>query len=237
MANKNRLNWMVRALAVLITYHLSLSTSLAQDDPEYRMEIGAGIGTVTYLGDFNGNLLQDMQPMGTLLAKYRPNPRMAWTFSIGYGKLKGAVADEKTWYPEAEQMPSSFNNGLINGGLRFEYNFWAYGTGREYFGAKPLAPFMALGLGVTHADTSDGGIMTIDMPLGAGIKYKVADRLNLIAEWRVHFTGSDKLDGVSDPYTIKSSGLFKNTDCFSTFQVSLTYDIWAKCKTCNNDRD
>jgi site-specific recombinase XerD len=44
-------------------------------------------------------------------------------------------------------------------------------------------------------------------------------------------------DGVKDPYGVKSSGLFKNTDCYSVVQVALTYDIWAKCKTCNNDRD
>ena len=45
------------------------------------------------------------------------------------------------------------------------------------------------------------------------------------------------LDGVKDPYGIKSSGLFKNTDCYSQLRVSLTYDLWAKCKTCHNDRD
>ena len=171
----------------------------AQDEPEYKMEIGAGVGTVTYLGDYNGNLLNNMQAMGTLLAKFKPNPRMAWTASIGYGTLKGSMTDEKTWYPEAQQLPQTFSNGLISGGVRFEYNFWAYGTGREYFGAKPLAPFIAFGLGITHVSTSDGGVLAGDFPLGAGIKYKVRDRLNLIAEWRVHFTGSDRLDGVTDP--------------------------------------
>ena len=73
--------------------------------------------------------------------------------------------------------------------------------------------------------------------MGAGVKYKIGDRLNLAAEWRVHFTLSDKLDGMTDPYGIKSSGIFKNTDCFSILQVALTYDFWAKCKTCHNDRD
>ncbi len=29
----------------------------AQDDPQYRMEIGAGVGTVAYEGDLNGNIL------------------------------------------------------------------------------------------------------------------------------------------------------------------------------------
>jgi hypothetical protein len=162
---------------------------------------------------------------------------MAWAFSVGYGKLKGNVSDAETWYPDAEQMEQSFNNSLIDGGVRFEYNFWAYGTGQEYRGARRVAPFFTLGVGVTHADTSDGGIMAMNVPLGAGVKYKVGDRLNLTLEWRMHFTGSDKLDGVADPYTIKSSGLFKNTDCYSMLQLSLTYDILAKCKTCNNDRD
>ncbi len=51
------------------------------------------------------------------------------------------------------------------------------------------------------------------------------------------FSLSDKLDGVEDPYGIKSNGMFKNTDCYSTLRLSVTYDIMAKCKTCNNDRD
>ena len=75
------------------------------------------------------------------------------------------------------------------------------------------------------------------MPVGLGIKYKLKDRLNLTAEWTMHFTGTDKLDGISDPYGIQSSGLFKNTDCYSALRLSLTYDLWAKCKNCNNDRD
>ena len=36
----------------------------AQDDPQYQMEIGAGIGMVGYEGDFNGNVFGNMQPMG-----------------------------------------------------------------------------------------------------------------------------------------------------------------------------
>ena len=27
------------------------------------------------------------------------------------------------------------------------------------------------------------------------------------------------------------------TDCYSTIGVSITYDIWAKCKSCHSDRD
>ncbi|MDD6865956.1 MAG: porin family protein, partial [Prevotella sp.] len=38
-----------------------------------------------------------------------------------------------------------------------------------------------------------------------------------------------------DPYGIKSSGLFKNTDCYSVLQLSLTYSFMPKCVTCNKD--
>ena len=214
---------------------LLLATTLgakAQEEPEYRMEIGASVGLVNYLGDYNGSLVKDLQPMGSLLAKYRLNPRMSWALNVSYGTLKGALGDVETWYPEEQQLPATFSNGLIDACVRFEYNFWAYGTGREYRGARRVAPFVTLGLGITHANA-----FAANLPIGAGVKYKIGERLNLNAEWVMHFTGSDRLDGVADPYGISSSGLFKNTDCYSALQVSLTYDIWAKCKTCNNDRD
>ena len=44
-----------------------------------------------------------------------------------------------------------------------------------------------------------------------------------------------ELDGVKDPYWVKSSGIFKNTDCYSTIAVSVTYSFSAKCKTCNKE--
>ena len=196
------------------------------------MEIGAGAGALAYLGDYNGNILKGMQPWGMVVAKYRMNPRMSTGLTVGFSKLKGSSDNLSTWYPERYE----FDKSVIDAGLRFEYNFWAYGTGREYRGAKRVAPFIALGLGATIYGNLEGGA-TINLPLGAGIKYKIGERLNLTAEWRVHFTLSDKLDGSTDPYGIKSSGIFKNTDGYSVLQLALTYDVWAKCKTCNNDRD
>jgi len=225
--------WQVRVLMLLITFHFSLFTSTAQDEPEYRLEIGGGIGAVTYLGDFNGNLTKGMQPWGTVMAKYKINPRMAVGATLGYGRLKGSSDRVTTWYPQGHY---EFGTKMVDGGLRFEYNFWPYGTGREYRGAQRLTPYIVPGFGIAYHGGPDKGI-AVNLPLGAGIKYKIGDRLNLAAEWRMHFTLSDKLDGVTDPYGIKSSGIFKNTDCFSILQMALTYDLWAKCKTCHNDRD
>lgn len=173
--------------------------------------------------------------MGALVAKYRPNPRSAWALNIGFGKLKGSSENTSTWYPATSDTTITFNNSLVDVGLRYEYNFWPYGTGREYRGAKPLVPFVAIGLGAGFVKTDEKNIVATNMPIGLGVKYKMAERLNLTLEWMMHFTLSDELDGVKDPYGIKSNGLFKNTDCFSTLQLSITYDIFAKCKTCNSD--
>jgi hypothetical protein len=212
---------------------LPVLTAAAQDEPEYRMEIGVGAGLIAYTGDFNGNLLKGMQPWGTLVARYHLNPRMALAMNIGTGRIKGSTDDMETWNPIERY---EFNNQITEVDFRYEYNFWAYGTGQEYRGARPLVPFITLGLGLTHHSGDNSGI-AMNLPIGVGVKWKIAPRLNLTAEWVMRFTPSDNLDGREDIYGIKSSGLFKNTDCYSVLQVGLSYDLWAKCKTCNNDRD
>ena len=205
----------------------------AQDEPEYRLELGAAAGLVTYVGDFNSSLVKGMQPWGALVAKYRINPRMATALNIGMGKIKGSTDDVTTSYPIERY---AFSHSITEADLRFEYNFWPYGTGKEYRGARRFTPFITLGAGATWYGGENKG-MTINLPIGAGIKYKIGQRLNLMAEWVMRFTMSDNLDGRKDVYGIQSSGLFKNTDCYSVLQVAVTYDLWAKCKTCHNDRE
>lgn len=216
---------------------LVASLAMAQDDAEYRLEVGGGVGMVAYQGDFNGNLLKGMKPMATLTARYKPNPRMAWALNLGMGNIKGDYSNAHNFYPELTESQRSFSNTVFDGGARFEYNFWPFGTGSDYRGAKPLTPFITMGVGMTFADTDGGSVVCANFPIGGGVKYKIAKRLNLTAEWTMHFSTSDKLDGVADPYGIKSSGMFKNKDSYSMLVVGLTYDIWAKCRTCHNDDD
>lgn len=219
-------------LSVFLTiFTVSLS---AQEAPEYRAEVGGGIGLVAYQGDFNGNLFKNMQPMFTLLGRYKFNPRMALALNASYGKIKGSSKNVETFYPDLPEI--DFNHGLVDVGVRYEYNFWPYGTGREYRGARRITPYIYIGLGATFVKPEKTEI-ALNLPIGAGVKYKLGERLNLALEWTMHFTTSDLLDGVEDPYGIKSSGFFKNTDCYSHLRLSLTYDLWAKCKTCHNDRD
>ena len=228
-----RLGFMRKVLLWILL--LTAVSAQAQTDPEYRLEIGGGVGAVTYLGDFNGNLTKNSQPMFTLMAKYRFDPRQALALNVSFGTLKGSAKYEKTYYPNVQEE-YSFKNNLVDVGLRYEYNFWPFGTGNEYRGAKRLTPYIYIGMGVS-ACKADKTRVGFNLPLGGGVKYKAADRVNVALEWTMHFTASDNLDGVADPYGIKRSGLFKNTDCYSHLRLSLSYDLWAKCKTCHNDRD
>ena len=207
----------------------------AQDDPQYRMEIGAGFGMVSYEGDFNGNVFGNMQPMGGVVGRYNFDPYKTLRLSATYGKLKGSSKDVKTYYPDYESQPYEFNNSLVDVNLVFEYNFWPYGTGRDYRGAKRLTPYIYGGLGATSVSGGSKSVFTANVPIGIGVKYKMTERLNLGVDWGVHFSLSDELDGVKDPYQVKSSGAFKNTDCYSMLQVSLTYSFKAKCRTCNKE--
>ena len=224
----------MRNVAFAILLMLAVGTH-AQTEPEYRLEVGGGIGMVSYQGDFNGTIFKNMQPMFSLLAKYKFNPRVAIAMNISYGKLKGSAKDVTPHVPE-QWADYSFKRKIGDVGVRMEYNFWPYGTGMEYRGAQRLTPYIFIGLGTTVYKT-DKPQLAMNMPLGLGVKYKAADRVNMALEWAMHFSSSDRLDGASNPLGIKSSGLFKNTDCYSQLRLSVTYDLWAKCKTCHNDRD
>ena len=216
---------------------LAVAPLYAQDETEYRMEIGVGAGVVSYEGDFNGSIVSNMQPAGAIVARYVFNPYMDLKLSASYGKLKGSSADVETYLPDyAEaETPYEFSHTLWDASLVYEYNFWPYGTGRDYRGSKRLTPFVFAGLGATMVTGGEKNVFTANVPLGLGLKYKIGERLNLGIEWAMHFSLSDKLDGVEDPYGVKSTGIFKNTDCYSALQITLTYSFMPKCRTCHND--
>lgn len=233
---KERNTLPVKKAAMIFSLLLCASLCVrAQDDPEYRMEIGGGVGVTGYLGDFNGNLTHDLQPMASVMGRYIFNPWMALRLNVSYGKMKGSSADVETWYPDYADTPYEFSNALYDASLTYEYNFLAYGTGWDYRGAKRVTPFVFGGMGLCMAKTPAKSRLGFNVPVGIGVKCKLGERVNLGLEWDIHFTQSDWLDGAKDPYHIDSSGIFKNTDCFSQLQVTLTYSFAPKCVNCNKE--
>lgn len=210
-------------------------TASAQQDDEYLMEIGGGVGMVSYQGDFNGKITSGMQPAGAIVWRRLLNPYMGFRVTGMMGKLKGDATRLETYYPDETTRAYSFDRSLTDVSVTYEYNFWPYGTGRDYRGAKRLTPFVFGGIGATYVSDGEKKVFTANVPIGLGIKYKLKERLNVGLEWSMHFSLSDELDGMADPYGIKSSGAFKNTDCYSGLMLTLTYSFKSKCRTCNND--
>lgn len=225
----------MRKATLLLLMLAAMLNMNAQTDDEYLMEIGGGVGFLGYLGDYNNVLTRDLQPMATLLVRRNLSPYMGLRLAASFGKLKGDERDVKTVYPSTGVTPYSFSRTLTDVSLTYEYNFWPYGTGHDYYGAKRLTPFVFLGLGGTYAGGDGSSVFTANVPIGLGLKYKVGQRMNVGVEWAMHFSMSDKLDGRNDPYGITSSGMFKNTDCYSVLQLTLSYSFMPKCTTCNKD--
>ena len=225
---------MRKGLVTLLMLCATLTASAQQDD-EYLMEIGGGVGMVSYQGDFNGKITSGMQPAGAIVWRRLLNPYMGFRVTGMMGKLKGDATRLETYYPDETTRAYSFDRSLTDVSVTYEYNFWPYGTGRDYRGAKRLTPFVFGGIGATYVSGGEKKVFTANVPIGLGIKYKLKERLNVGLEWSMHFSLSDELDGMADPYGIKSTGAFKNTDCYSGLMLTLTYSFKSKCRTCNND--
>ena len=162
----------MRKIFFMILMVMAAARMSAQDDSQYRMEVGAGVGMVTYEGDFNGNIFAKMQPMGTIVGRYNLDAYKALKLGISVGKLKGSSDKVETYYPDFAETPYSFSNTLVDVSLVFEYNFWPYGTGRDYRGAKRFTPFIFGGLGATYVKGDDKNVFTGNVPIGLGVKYK-----------------------------------------------------------------
>jgi len=198
---------------------------------EYRYELGGMLGSGFYLGDANySSLYKNNHLAGALLFRYNLNPRMALKFDLMYTGISGNALELKNKYPDVTGQEWEFSNSVIDLGCQYELCFWGFGTGSSYKGHKRLAPYIQMGMGFTYGNKS----FSMNIPIGFGVKYKLKERLNIGIDWSMHFSMTDKLDGISDPYSIKS-GFLKNKDSYCLTKVYLSFDLSPKYRECNND--
>ena len=202
----------MRTTLFTLLFSLPFTTITAQTDDQYLMEMGGGIGLLGYLGDYNNNLTRCLQPLFTLSMRRNFNPYTAIEWGAGIGQLKGKARQATTYTPTMGSYPAQFSHTLVDTHATFEYHFWPYGTGNDYYHAQRFTPYLFAGVGATYVK-----------------------RVKAALSWAIHFATSDKLDGIKDPVGIPSSGLLKNTDAYSMLQFALTYSFKAKCATCNKD--
>ena len=214
--------------------------SQAQDDAAFRMEVGGGLGTCFYLGDLNTKFYHQVGPSVGGVWRYLFNPRNALKASLTWGKVKGASDVSIDYYPQNPKMPVvtntplkySFSSHVVDVSCMYELNFWPYGFYEDFMGYKRLTPFIQLGLGVTYLGEDKS--LTGNIPLGVGVKYRLSKRWNVALDWSIHFSLSDKMDGLDAPMGIKSEGI-KNKDSYQMTLITLTYSFAPICPNCNKD--
>lgn len=217
---------------------LCLVGAVHADNLEYRYEVGVMVGGNSYYGDANySSLMKNMNIMGGIVGRYNINPRLAVKANLAVARISGSTADFDNRFPGGDV---DFSRTLYDLGAQFECHFFAYGDGSGYKRTHRLAPYIFAGAGMTFAPEPAENVFTMNLPVGLGVKYKIAPRINLGCELSFRFTLSDDLDVtketapvLSDPYGIKSSG-FKNKDSYSFLSISVTYDLSPKYRKCNN---
>ena len=222
---------MIGKMATALLLLLPVCAVSAQE-LEYNMELGGTMGGCFYMGDANYTTpFKDVAMAGGILARYNINPRMAVKGDLAVGRIKGSTEGMENKFPNGEHI--SFSRNVYELGAQFEYSFFAYGTGAGYKDSHRLAPYILGGLGLTYAPKNADHVVAMNIPLGLGVKYKLAERLNVGAEWTMRFTTSDRLDQLNDPYGIKGKGL-KNKDSYSLLMLYVSYDMFPKYRKCNN---
>lgn len=224
---------------IIFVLFISSTCGIRAQELEYKMELGGMLGGSFYMGDINKSIpYKDLHFAGGLIARYVYNPHLAVKAGLLFGKISGDSKDFNNVYPNKEDI--RFNRNLLDLGAQVEYNFWGYGTGEGYLGNKRITPYLLGGFGFTFAPAPAKDLFTVNLPLGVGIKYKIANRLNLGCEFTMRFSLSDQLDvtnkegiQLNDPYGIKGNGL-KNKDSYSFTTIFITYDIFPKYRKCNN---
>lgn len=217
---------------------LCLAGAVRADNLEYRYEVGVMVGGNSYYGDANySSLMKNMNIMGGIVGRYNINPRLAVKANLAVARMSGSTADFDNRFPGGDV---DFSRTLYDLGAQFECHFFAYGDGSGYKRTHRLVPYIFAGAGMTFAPEPAENVFTMNLPVGLGVKYKIAPRINLGCELSFRFTLSDDLDVtketapvLSDPYGIKSSG-FKNKDSYSFLSISVTYDLSPKYRKCNN---
>lgn len=226
---KDKVQGTKRTMVIVLMSLCFANVTKAQTELEYKMEFGAMAGGSFYLGDANYHgLYSNTKAAAGIFARYNLNPRMALKFDLGYGGIGGDATKSQNKFPNVDPKDLKFSHSLYDLGCQYEISFWGYGTGKSYKGTKRLTPYIQAGLGFTYCE-----VLTMNIPIGFGIKYKIAERWNVGLDWTMRFSLSDKLDGIQDPYKIKS-GFLKNKDSYSWTMITVSYDMFAKLRKCNN---
>jgi len=218
------------AFALVLT--AAYPTAGAQENL-YKFDLGASLGMSGYLGDANtSSLLKHPGFVGEGSFRYIANARWAIRATLGVLTLSGDTEDMTNVNPGGAHY--SFSSTVYDLGGRVEFNFLPYGIGETYKKLSRISPYLTLGAGACMSSSGGETSVAPTLIMGAGVKYKLSPRLNLLAEFTMTKAFGDKVDGpdLNDLTGIKTD-FFKNTDWYSRLTIGFSYEFGERCTTCH----
>ncbi len=198
----------------------------AQDN---TLEAGLSGGYSYYNGDLvPGAPFVMPKPAFGGVVRYNFGDRWTAKITIIHTKITGDTTKSKP----AVQGLNNFNSTINDLSVMGEFNFMKYSTGSKKY---KFSPYITAGIGFFSFSTDTinnnvpGNLKSNNFAaiFGLGFKYSLSKRFGLSAEWCMHKTFTDKLDG-----QIGNSG---TKDWFSIADVSVTYKIeFNKKKGCKD---
>lgn len=237
----------IRQSSILATLLLVCMTMQAQEK-EYMYEIGGGAGMSWGYGDASqGSAMYSPTASFGLLWKYNLNLRWTLAVDLASDGIQGDISDLDYKIAPSLSSPGAtlnYDRRLWQLDCRPEFTFWNYGWGSDFREKKRLAPFLTMGLGlglasgdVTSSDSSlahTKSSLCLTMPMGLGIKWKIAPRWNIQLTCLWTKCWGDEVDGLQDLTGIKTSGIVKN-DWVGSARFSVTFDIKERCEECHRN--
>ena len=222
-------------LTYIMIFTMTSFSALAarEQNDSYRFDFGVKCGMSGYSGDLCSNFFKQPGVTAGVKADYLFNSRYSAGANLSISTLSGKLS-EGTFL--AQSAPRQFKSTVYGFDGRFNFNFLSYGKSEAaYRRLSNWSPYLTVGAGIIAAHSNTATSVSPTIPMGVGVKYRVADRLNLAAEFVVTKTFTDRLDDVNldDPLTIDSA-FAKNTDWMSGLTIALSYEIGARCTTCHH---
>ena len=225
------------------------------------IEAGAWLGATNSFNDINNNTsFITSRPAGGLIGKYNINERFAAELMASYGRTYSADGVYKN-----TDYTTKRNEGNRTSALDFqlagEFNFKKFGGNTLSLGDKSnWTPYLSAGVGLSLLntqyysrtanswkdlseikleETQSLNPLQINIPLAAGVKYKLDNRFTLSGEFGSRILFTDYYDGVSTVYNAngieqtpgtittvgKQRGDRSRKDAYNLFGVQLTYII------------
>ncbi|MBL7739701.1 MAG: hypothetical protein JNK14_10805 [Chitinophagaceae bacterium] len=189
------------------------------NDPKFQL--GASIGTFVYQGDLTPSAMgsyRTLKPSVNLFASKLISSTFSWRVNLAFGGLKGN--DAKYSNPEYRQQRNfNFTSRVLEVSGMAEWSI----LGRNYI-SRGFAPYLFAGIGYnfinvkrdySHLNAEYFGTeselitgLTTDaqrslprgllvLPVGAGSRYYLSDRVGISAETSYRIMSNDYLDGFS----------------------------------------